>query len=101
MENKNQMNNEEMDNIIRLTDEIGKETEFEFLDLVEYDGEEYIILLPVEVTEDDDGGILILQVTDTGDADNEEYTSITDETVLDNVFGIFKKKFKEEFDFSD
>jgi len=101
MENKNQMNNEEMDNIIRLTDETGKETEFEFLDLVEYGGEEYIILFPVEVAENDDGGILILQVTDTGDADNEEYISVTDETVLDNVFDIFKKKFKEEFDFSD
>ena len=95
------MNNEEMDNIIRLTDETGKETEFEFLDLVEYGGEEYIILFPVEVAENDDGGILILQVTDTGDADNEEYISVTDETVLDNVFDIFKKKFKEEFDFSD
>lgn len=95
------MEADEMDNIIKLTDETGKETEFEFLDLIEYDGEEYIILLPVEVTEDDDDGIVILQTIDIDDTDNEEYTGVTDEVILDNVFNIFKDKFKDEFDFED
>ena len=39
--------NEELDNIIVLNDEDGKEVEFEFLDLVELDDEEYVVLLPV------------------------------------------------------
>ena len=39
---------EELDNILVLNDEEGNEVEFEFLDLIEYEGEEYVVLLPVE-----------------------------------------------------
>ena len=39
---------EDLDNIIVLNDEEGKEVKFEFLDLIEYENEEYVILLPVE-----------------------------------------------------
>ena len=37
--------------IITLEDDLGNEKDFEFLDTVEYEGEEYIILLPVEEEE--------------------------------------------------
>ena len=40
-------NFEEESNIIVLNDENGEEIRFEFLDLIEYDGEEYVVLLPV------------------------------------------------------
>ena len=40
------MENEEVDNIIVLNDEDGNEVRFEFLDLVELDDEEYVVLLP-------------------------------------------------------
>ena len=36
--------NEELDNIVVLNDEDGNEINFEFLDLIEYDGEEYVVL---------------------------------------------------------
>ena len=39
------MEGEEIDNIVILNDEEGNEVQFEFLDLIEYDGEEYVILL--------------------------------------------------------
>ena len=38
---------EELDNIVILNDEEGNEVKFEFLDLVELDDEEYVVLLPV------------------------------------------------------
>ena len=42
------MENEELDdNIVVLNDEEGNEVQFEFLDLVELDDEEYVVLLPV------------------------------------------------------
>ena len=41
------MEDEELDNIIVLNDEQGNEVQFEFLDLVELDNEEYVVLLPV------------------------------------------------------
>ena len=67
----NEQEGEELDNIIVLNDENGDEIEFEFLDLIEYEGEEYVVLLP------------------------------HDEEVLNAVFEIFKEKFKDEFNFVD
>ena len=93
-------NNEELDNIIVLNDEEGNEAEFEFLDLIEYEGEEYVVLLPVEET-DDAGEVVILKLEDTESEDEESYISVDDEDVLNKVFEIFKEKFKDDFNFVD
>ena len=94
---------ENINNIIVLTDENGNEVRFEFLDLIEYESEEYVVLLPViEEGEEDDGEVVILQVDDSDeDSDEESYTSVDDEQTLTAVFEIFKDKFKEEFNFTD
>ena len=94
-------NGEELDNIIILNDENGNEVKFEFLDLMEYEGEEYIILLPTEEGEDNDE-VVILKVEDVeDDPDMETYVSIDDEDTLNAVFEMFKEKFKDDFDFVD
>ena len=97
-------NGEELDNIIILNDENGNEVKFEFLDLMEYEGEEYIILLPTEEGEDNDE-VVILKVEDVEDVeddpDMETYVSIDDEDTLNAVFEMFKEKFKDEFNFID
>ena len=94
-------NGEELDNIIILNDENGNEVKFEFLDLMEYEGEEYIILLPTEEGEDNDE-VVILKVEDVeDDPDMETYVSIDDEDTLNAVFEMVKEKFKDEFNFID
>ena len=93
------MENEELDNIVVLNDEEGNEVQFEFLDLVEYEGEEYVVLLPVD--DIDEGEVVILKVEDTESEDEESYVSVDDESILQSVFEIFKEKFKDEFDFID
>ena len=96
--------NEELDNIIILNDEDGNEVKFEFLDLVELDDEEYVVLLPVtDEGEEEDGEVVILKVEDNDDEDSDEesYVSIEDEDILNKVFEIFKEKFKDDFDFVD
>ena len=94
-------NGEELDNIIILNDENGNEVKFEFLDLMEYEGEEYIILLPTEESEDNDE-VVILKVEDVeDDPDMETYVSVDDEDTLNAVFQMFKEKFKDEFNFID
>ena len=93
-------NNEELDNIIVLNDEEGNEAEFEFLDLIEYEGEEYVVLLPVEEA-DDAGEVVILKLEDTESEDEESYVSVDDEDTLNKVFEIFKEKFKDDFNFVD
>ena len=101
-ENNNPEMEEELDNIIVLNDEDGNEVKFEFLDLIELDSEEYVILLPVETENGEENGeVVILKVEDTGSEDEETYVSVEDEDVLNKVFEMFKEKFKDEFDFVD
>ena len=95
------MEGEELDNIIVLNDEEGNEAKFEFLDLIEYEGEEYVILLPASEVTDEPGEVVILKVEDTESEDEESYVSVDDENVLNAVFEIFKEKFKDEFNFED
>lgn len=91
---------EEFDNRIILNDEAGNEVEFEFLDLIEYQGEEFVVLLPCDEA-DEAGEVVILKLEDTNDEENESYASVDDESVLNAVFEIFKDKFKDEFNFVD
>ena len=94
---------EELDNIITLNDESGAEVKFEFLDLVELEGNQYVVLLPVlEEGEEDEGEVVILKVDESDEESEEEsYVSVDDEETLMKVFNIFKDKFKDEFDFVD
>lgn len=89
----------ELDNIIILNDEEGNEVEFEFMDLIEYNGEEYVILFPVE--QGDEGEVVILKLEDIENEDEESYISVDDENLLMTVFNIFKEKFQDEFNFVD
>ena len=97
------MENEEFDNIIVLNDEQGNEVKFEFLDLVELEEEEYVVLLPVtEDGEEDEGEVVILKLEDTDEETEEEsYVGVESEEILNKVFAIFKEKYKDEFNFVD
>ena len=96
MENENQIPEEEV-SILTLTDENGQDVEFEYLDCIEYQGKEYLILLPVD---EDEAEIVILEVEPV-DEENENYLAVTDEAVLDAVYGIFKEKFQDVLEFED
>ena len=91
---------EELDNIIILNDEEGNEVKFEFLDLIELDGEEFVVLLPTEEEEDSEE-VVILKVEDSEDDEMESYVSVDDDETLNTVFEMFKEKFKDEFNFVD
>lgn len=95
---------EELDNVITLNDEEGNEVKFEFLDLIELEEEEYVVLLPILENEEDegDGEVVILKLEDSDEETEEEsYVGVEDEEILAKVFSIFKEKFKDEFDFVD
>lgn len=98
---ENNVPEEGLDNIIVLNDENGEEVQFEFLDLIELEGEEYVVLLPVEEDEEEAGEVVILKVEDTESEEEESYVSVDDEDILNKVFDIFKEKFKDEFNFID
>ena len=97
MENEVLLNEEEEVSILTLTDENGQDVNFEYLDCLEYEGVEYLVLAPAD---DDSGEIVILEIQPV-DEENENYLAVEDEEILNAVFGIFKEKFKDVLEFAD
>lgn len=93
----NEILNEEESSIITLTDENGVEERFEYLDCIEYQGKEYLVLIPdgEEAVE-----IVILEIEPV-DEENENYLAVDDEATLNAVYTIFKEKFKDVLTFGD
>ena len=96
MEDKELLQEEES-SIITLTDENGVDTEFEYLDCIEYEGKEYLCLIPAD---EEANEIVILEVQPV-DEENENYISVEDENILAAVYGIFKDRFKDVLEFED
>jgi len=100
MSDEIEKNVEENDNIIVLTDEDGTDIEFEFCASIEYEGDEYVVLLP---TEEDDAEVVILKVVESENPEDEDatYVGVDDDAVLEAVFERFKEQAGDEFDFDE
>ncbi len=99
--NDAEVEGEDEANIITLEAE-GEEVEFEYIDTLDYEGEEYVVLLPVDEDEDAEVVILKVQKLDTVDEDGEpeeEYVSVESEDLLNTLFDMFKEEYADEFDF--
>ena len=96
MENENLLPEEEV-SILTLTDENGQDVDFEYLDCIEYEGKEYLVLIPAE---EEDGHIVILEIEPI-DEETENYLSVEDETILNTVYEMFKEKYQDVLTFED
>lgn len=83
--------------VLTLTDENGVDTDFEYLDSITYLGKEYLVLLPTEQASTE---IVILEVEPVDD-ETENYLSVEDEKLLNEVYAIFKEKYKDVLTFED
>ena len=97
MENENLLLDEEEAGILTLTDENGNDVDFEYLDCIDYEGKEYLVLMPAEELATE---IVILEVEPV-DEENENYLSVDDEGVLNAVYNIFKEKYKDVLTFEE
>jgi len=88
---------EEQSNILTLTDENGADVDFEYLDCIEYEAKEYLVLMPADELATE---IVILEVEPV-DEENENYLSVNNEAILDAVYGIFKERYKDILTFED
>ena len=88
---------EEESSIIMLTDENGNDVEFEYLDCIEYEGKEYLVLIP---NEEDAEEIVILEIQPV-DEETENYVSVENENTLNAVYEIFKERFKDVLTFAE
>lgn len=80
-----------MEDIIVLTDEEGQEIEFELLDLIEYQGEEYAVLYPAEGGEDELVHILRV-ISENLDDQEARYEGLDDQELIETVYRIFRKR---------
>lgn len=81
------------DSFITLTDENGNEVDFLLLDVMEYEGFDYMVLMPLsdEDGEEDEEALFFLRAEKT--EDGEIYSSIEDETLLNAIADAYEKDF--------
>lgn len=93
----------ERDDIVVLVDEDGEEVEFEHIDTIEMNGNEYVILVPLAEEEDDEveeEEIVILRV-EHGEDGEDAFVTIEDDDELEEVFDEFQARLEEEFEDED
>ena len=100
-QNNNPAENEEYGNdFVTLVDENGKETEFEIVDSLVSDNNEYYALIPTETAEnlsEDDGELVILKVVEEN---GEEFLEpIEDDEEYESIAEIFMERLEDLYDF--
>ncbi len=95
-----EMNQEYNPDIVSLTDDEGKEYNFEVLDAIETDDARYVALLPVydnpEELLNDSGELVILRVAEE---DGEEYfEDIEDDDEYDTIADAFIARLQDSFE---
>lgn len=80
------------DSFITLTDENGNEVDFLLLDVMEHNGSDYLVLLPLadesDEGEEDEEALLFLLAE--RDQDGERYSSIADEALLEELAAAYE-----------
>ncbi len=91
---------DERDDIVVLVDENGDEVEFEHIDTIEMNDNEYVVLAPLEEEsdeEDEDEEVIILKIEHNEDGE-DSFVTIEDDDELEEVFNEFQSRMEEEFD---
>lgn len=91
------MENEE-NNVVTLFNEDGSEIHFQFLDMINYEYKEYVILLAID--DEEDNSIYIFNVEHTGE-EMDDYIPVEDDRIGDAVYKLFKERNKGVFEFDD
>ena len=84
------------DSFITLTDENGKEVDFLLLDVMEYEGCDYMVLMPLtdEDGAEDEEELFFLRAERT--EEGEIYSSIEDEDLLKAIADAYEKDFLQK-----
>ena len=84
------------DSFITLTDEDGNEVDFLLLDVMEYEGADYMVLMPLtdEDGEEDEEELFFLRADKT--EEGEVYSSVEDEELLNAIADAYEKHFLQK-----
>lgn len=86
------------ENFFELTDSGGNTERFELLDVVEYNGSDYAVLLPAG---DNDGRVHIFEIIEELDSEWDTYAGLDSQETVDKVYEVFRKKHRDEYNFTD
>ena len=85
------------DYIVELTDEDGVTTAFEYQATIDFEGNEYVVLMaPEEEDEDEDEGGVVIMKIEQDDKGEDIYVSLDNEETLQKVFDLFLEQLDEE-----
>ena len=93
MDNKEILNGEEESEIIELIDDDGKVIKFKLLDVTEYKGVKYTLLLAAEPSDEiADDEVVIFRLNE----EEEVLEPVEDEALLEEVFEFYQSEVDEE-----
>lgn len=95
--NKNNTPVTEEVEFFEFVDEEGNVEKFEVLGFVEFEGNDYVALLP----EQDDSQVHILEVIEELDSEYDTYVGIDDQDLVDRIYEKFMEENKDRFNFTD
>ena len=89
---------EEVPDVVELTDEDGNTTRFEYITTLDQDGELYIALMPIEDEEnaDDENGYVVFMKIEQDEQGEDYYVSIDDDALVDALFEKLTQMLDEE-----
>ena len=82
---------------MQFQDDEGNVYVFDILDVIEYEGKDYAVLLPEEGSELDNGMAHIFEVAEELDSDTDTYLGLDDQALIDAVYARFLELHADEF----
>ena len=89
------------ESIITLVDDEGNETDFELLDTITYNDNDYVILCSTEEGEAGSEAVVLRIVDDPDDEESFDLEPPDTEEEGDAVYELFRKQYKDVIDFLD
>lgn len=82
------------ENIVVLVDENGEEVEFEHLDTIEMNGNEYVVLLPMSEDDSEIDEVIILRIERSAEGE-DNFITVDDDEELEEVFEEFQSRLED------
>lgn len=85
----------EMSNIVELMDENNELIAFEYLMSLDYDGKEYIALMPINEDSESMGDEIVILRVEQDEEGNDYYAAIEDDEELEDVFDAVNQVYEQ------
>lgn len=79
----------DVNKVIVLSDDLGNETEIEYIDSATFEGKEYALFMPLE---NDDDEVIIMQY-DNVSKDYDSFIPVSDRRILEGVYETLRQKY--------